>query len=471
MDATRRCARVDSWQSGMSKAATTPGAEVVVGVREAVRERLLVDAASERTTHIVLAALDGQSELDALLGAGVVPSALLSPAEQPEPRGAYITSVSVEGFRGVGERATLELNPGPGLTLVIGRNGSGKSSFAEALEVLFTGDSPRWAKRSAVWREGWRNLHHPRTAIQSTLAVERLPAQQRRAVYGAMERRWSRARSKCNRTVCRRPTSRSSSGTRRWPRTGRSFPTTLGAMIEEGPTRLHGAVSSVLGLDELPAAEKVLKDARLARERIAKEVLAERDEICAVLEKIDDERAGPCVAVLRGKRPNLDALESILEAPAATSADGELATLQAVVAYRFPTADTVAAAANELHEAQVELARARWDAVRPAAPARRTSGPRRLVPRDVRGARLSGMRNDRRSNARVGDGGRCGRRHEPSGCERSPANEDAYGCRAPLLALRAPGAEHVSARARGSFACRRSRRRSRRARLPTSGTR
>ena len=51
---------------------------------------------------------------------------------------------------------------------LIGRNGSGKSSFAEALELLLTGDTYRWKKpRTAVWREGWRNLHHPKAAIEA----------------------------------------------------------------------------------------------------------------------------------------------------------------------------------------------------------------------------------------------------------------------------------------------------------------
>ena len=45
--------------------------------------------------------------------------------------GAYLTSLTVEGFRGIGPRQTLTLTPGPGLTIVVGRNGSGKSSFAE----------------------------------------------------------------------------------------------------------------------------------------------------------------------------------------------------------------------------------------------------------------------------------------------------------------------------------------------------
>ena len=45
------------------------------------------------------------------------------------------------------------------LTLVVGRNGSGKSSFAEAAELALTGVTRRWEGRAAVWREGWRNLH------------------------------------------------------------------------------------------------------------------------------------------------------------------------------------------------------------------------------------------------------------------------------------------------------------------------
>jgi hypothetical protein len=86
--------------------------------------------------------------------------------------GAFIREVAVEGFRGIGPVQTLELRPGPGLTLVVGRNGSGKSSFAEGLEVLLTGDSLRWKERAAVWREGWRNLHHPAASLSGTFLLE-----------------------------------------------------------------------------------------------------------------------------------------------------------------------------------------------------------------------------------------------------------------------------------------------------------
>src|SRR5215210_4445734 len=125
---------------------------------------------------LVLAACEGPESLDKVLGGERV-AKRKRPTRQAkdttEPLGAYLRSISVEGFRGVGPAKTLELTPGPGLTLVIGRNGSGKSSFAEALEILLTNENRRWETRSAVWGTGWRNLHHPSpTEISADVAVE-----------------------------------------------------------------------------------------------------------------------------------------------------------------------------------------------------------------------------------------------------------------------------------------------------------
>jgi recombinational DNA repair ATPase RecF len=79
----------------------------------------------------------------------------------------------VSGFRGIGQAATLAVAPSPGLTLVVGRNGSGKSSFAEALEVLLTGNLRRWEKLPAVWRQGWRSVHYPdHTQITAEFLME-----------------------------------------------------------------------------------------------------------------------------------------------------------------------------------------------------------------------------------------------------------------------------------------------------------
>jgi hypothetical protein len=124
---------------------------------------------------LILAAADGPDALDEALegraGDCAKPAATV---ELPlEPVGAYLGPITIEGFRGVGARTVLPLQPGPGLTLVVGRNGSGKSSFAEAVEILLTGDNRRWSERSVIWRDGWRNLHHPvPVEISAELAVE-----------------------------------------------------------------------------------------------------------------------------------------------------------------------------------------------------------------------------------------------------------------------------------------------------------
>ena len=151
--------------------------------------------------ELVLAACRGDDALAAALAGDpaaapertgtspVTTAAAARPDPFPGPaparaEGAFLRSVTVAGFRGVGDEATLELEPGPGLTVVVGRNGSGKSSFAEGLEVLLTGTTDRF-ERQAVFRDGWRNLHRPsgaRVAAELHLAGA--------AGTTTVERRW-----------------------------------------------------------------------------------------------------------------------------------------------------------------------------------------------------------------------------------------------------------------------------------------
>src|SRR5439155_612657 len=86
-------------------------------------------------------AFRGPDALHAVLG-GAVAEPLASSTTDPaiEPAGAYLSAVTVEGFRGIGPEARLDVPPGPGLILVVGRNGSGKSSLAEGLDVLVAAD-------------------------------------------------------------------------------------------------------------------------------------------------------------------------------------------------------------------------------------------------------------------------------------------------------------------------------------------
>jgi len=142
-----------------------------------VLDRLLADTKlDDARRDLVLAACDGSEALEATLSGSATHSR--SEVAQPElpshPPGVYLRSISVTGFRGVGPTAVLELTPGPGLTLIVGRNGSGKSSFAEGLELLMTGANLRWPKRTKIWREGWQRLL-PREVAAPRGAPEEAP--------------------------------------------------------------------------------------------------------------------------------------------------------------------------------------------------------------------------------------------------------------------------------------------------------
>jgi recombinational DNA repair ATPase RecF len=322
-------------------------------VHDTISKRL--EDAPVHVIPLVRAALHGGAALEQVLSSGELPAEVPRAAASPAPVGAYLNTIRVEGFRGIGDPVELEINPGPGLTLVIGRNGSGKSSFAEALEILLTDDNPRWAKRSAVWKEGWRNLHHDHAEIGATLGVEGFG-------LTTVRRTWRDGGDLGASTVEVQPhgepkTDLSFLDWREALKTHRPFLSysELGAMLDEGPTKLHDAVSVALGLDELADAEKALRDSRLTRERRVKEILASRDEVVALLEAMDDERAARCVAALRLKIPALDTIDEIVLEIGDGASTSELAILQKVIAYEFPREETVSGAASELTAAQAEL--------------------------------------------------------------------------------------------------------------------
>lgn len=136
----------------------------------------LLDAADsggidEEAKYLVAAALEGDDAFDAQLGGqgSAVARPDAAPGRTASPIKAFIQSLTVAGFRGIGPDAELQLVPAPGLTVVSGRNGSGKSSFSEALECAVTGTSYRWTgKNQKIWQDGWRNLHR---GAQTRVAV------------------------------------------------------------------------------------------------------------------------------------------------------------------------------------------------------------------------------------------------------------------------------------------------------------
>lgn len=326
------------------------------------------DQVTDRVRHLVVAALDPESDLAAVV-AGSGSSEAPGPSGVPSPTGGatpttsssrwYLEEIAVAGFRGIGPATVLDLHPGPGLTLVVGRNGSGKSSFAEAAELVMTGDSFRWkGKGSKVWRDGWRNLHStaPRS-IGVRLLVE--------GATGAstLERRWDgdaeledASASLTDPSGAVVPVEQAS-----WTQQIESHRpflsySELGSMLEDGPSKLYDALSSILGLTDLVAASARLADERKALAETEKSAKAGLRDLLVDLEATDDERAQTCFVALKGRTWDLDAVESVLAGKDATvDAHGELERARALADLPLPDLDRGTRFAATLRQAAVAV--------------------------------------------------------------------------------------------------------------------
>jgi hypothetical protein len=235
---------------------------------EIVLRRLAESPLAEEAADLLLAAFDSEESLSAQLGgqAGEQPAGASAAMTAPTPRSAYLQSLTVSGFRGIGEPATLSPSPGPGLTLVVGRNGSGKSSFAEALEVLLTGELRRWEKLSAVWRQGWRSMHQPEQAeITAEFLVEG-------AGPAVVRRTWPAGSAFSDSSVSVQFAGEKRTGLDRlgWSTALADYRPFLSHSELEAffgsPSGLYELLASVLGLEDLTLAAGRLAQARLARE-------------------------------------------------------------------------------------------------------------------------------------------------------------------------------------------------------------
>lgn len=324
---------------------------------ELLLERLTTETLAGDTCDLVLAACHGPSALKALLDEGRKPDLPETrPDIQVEPPGALLRSLRVGGFRGIGPEVSLEFQPAPGLTLVTGRNGTGKSSLAEGLELLLTGESQRWGgKRSQIWKEGWRNLHQ---GGDVTLAAEFVL--EGHAGPLKLNRRWAPQAALDASALEVQPHGQPKStleglGWTRFLNTHRPIMSynELGSMLDEGPSKLYDALTIALGLDDLVATQKHLKDERSAAETLVKDVARERAELAAALEPLQDLRAKACFQAM-GKKPDLEAVTAQFQGDARTLDQGPLRELAALT---VPRAEDVAASVRELRDAEENLRR------------------------------------------------------------------------------------------------------------------
>lgn len=268
--------------------------------------------------------------------------------------GMYLQSVRVAGFRGIGPEARLGLVPGPGLNVIAGRNGSGKSSFAEAVEFAFTGQNRRWTDVGSVaWKEGWRNLHSgERPRIQVDLAVEGKPGPTK------VVREWrpDAELEDHEAWVQHHGEPRVPLGDLGWNQLlswYRPFLpySELGSMLQQGPSALYDAMTAMLGLDRLVDAQKCLANARLQRKHEAKDARDELERLKPALHDSDDERAVAALKAVSGRDWDLKGLSELVLGGDQQSTDSELALLRQITALEPPDLQRVGEAAQQLRDA------------------------------------------------------------------------------------------------------------------------
>ena len=297
-------------------------------------------------------------ELDAAIGGGLdAPVREASaPVESGPPANAYLGEIKVRGFRGIGPESVLPLQPGPGLTLVVGRNGSGKSSFAEAAELALTGECSRWANRKAkIWQEGWSNLHAtepPRISVD--LALEGEPGT--RTLVGEWPDGGDLTSVRWNLDGAEPVSSLGWGDALTLYRPFLSY-NELGSLLDDGPSKLYDALADILGLDALTEAAKRLADIKKLRTDAAKATKAEAKRLAGVLAEVDDERAVRAAACLKGTKWDLDALTDLVigEAPATDTESAHLARLADLTGPDAERATEVADALREALQARADI--------------------------------------------------------------------------------------------------------------------
>src|ERR1700730_17810389 len=273
-----------------------------------VVDRIDADPPPQGAADLIIAAFDGSGAVDAILSGDLEPAAKAGARRgvSSPPPAVYLTGIEVEGFRGIGPTTTLAIDPGPGLTLVVGRNGSGKSSFSEALEMVLLGTNQRWEQRVKVWRDGWQNLHHRHTRVAARFTVDgrRQPLE--------VARVWSDGDGVDASTliVDGKPATTETLG---WAQQLAGYPPLLSHnelehALDREQSKLYDALAGILGLGDLATAQQVLQRARLDREHLIKEAREALPALRALLDRTTDERAGLVHASLSAKAWDLDAV-------------------------------------------------------------------------------------------------------------------------------------------------------------------
>lgn len=273
-----------------------------------------------------------------------------------EPAGAFLKQIKVRGFRGIGPEAQLDLDPFPSLTVISGRNGSGKSSFAEALEVTLTGTTYRWHKRTRQWKESWRNIHDSgETRIEVSLAEEGIGPTKLTAT-------WPRdAELDGMVTSLQRHGEKKQSGLSGlgWDGPLETYRPMLryeelGALLAAEPKVLYDAISTVLGLGSLSEAVKLLDDHRKTFATPESSLRNDKKTLVQSLSGLADDRATEALNLLAARSPDTAQLRHL--ATGTGKDDGVGTLVRNLLAITLPSESDCSAAADEIVAAVSQLA-------------------------------------------------------------------------------------------------------------------
>ncbi len=310
-----------------------------------LRNRRLTDA----VRALAEAALSGDTALKALLegGRSATSASVISKGGPLGP--VWLERLQVSGFQGIGGTVEVRFNPQPGLTLLIGRNGAGKSSLAEALQIAITGTSSRWEGKTKTWKDGWRNLHAAgEPSVETDFLIE-----------GSTHRLRVRATwpgtSPTPRIVIHRGPDVIPEAALAWSEAldvHRPFLayTELGALLGGKSTVAHDALMRGLNLSELDGAIKSLRTEASSRSRLWTATLDRAKDLIEDLKRYDNPRVARVLGALRAEPPQLDVIAEILSGSDPQSTDG-IDALRAAATARPVDLSIIERAASELTRA------------------------------------------------------------------------------------------------------------------------